>query len=782
MENKMNIKDVYWKCKRILRRHKETISRAISYTLIAVLVVAVAYAAFSVYKSDLRRAEIANQEKDKTTIKATTKYNYGEPGFNKVSENDSLILEADFTTGEICVTEKASGMKWYSNPQDRSEDKNAKNMAKLNSQLHIKFINLDKGIEVDMDNYAGSIRKGRMEHELVENGVKFTFGFPVANVYIPVQYTLTDDGFQAEILTGEIKGVGSNPFMVVSISLLPYFGSGGMQDDGYLFVPDGSGALIDFNNNKPTSQEYNGQIYGENPAITKTAQSTVQQQVKLPVFGAKVNDHAFFGVVVSGEQCSSVLAAPSLLDSSYNHVYTRAILREHSLKYNKGNHWGREDSHSLDYSNELTEGEGYAVRYFFLNGEDANYNGMSKFYKNYLKQGNLIKDSQLADKKYVVLDLIGAVSIEKYVVGIKMPVVTALTTYNEVREIVKELKAKGVENLIINYIGALDSGLNNKIYNAVSPESVLGSKKEFKAMIEYLKSENVLLFLESNPVDIYNDGNGYTGNGDSAKTFFDKYAFQYQYELDINKNIEATRWRLMRPRLASEVAVSFAESAKKWNVEQVSLAKIGEYLYSDHSEDNKTTKKEVLTLWKDTLASINEKSQYLMLHGGNAYCAAYADVLTNVSDCFSDFDVQDQSIPFYHMVFQDDILLTADGLNTTVDYEYAFLKALETGSSLKFNLIYGDVSSLVGTEYNTMVSYSYEYWKDVVIEKYAELQKVAAQFAGKEIVKHEQLTADVALTVYESGELIINYGDEAYTYRDQQVAPGSYLVIAGGAQ
>ena len=782
MENKMNIKDVYWKCKRILRRHKETISRAISYTLIAVLVVAVAYAAFSVYKSDLRRAEIANQEKDKTTIKATTKYNYGEPGFNKVSENDSLILEADFTTGEICVTEKASGMKWYSNPQDRSEDKNAKNMAKLNSQLHIKFINLDKGIEVDMDNYAGSIRKGRMEHELVENGVKFTFGFPVANVYIPVQYTLTDDGFQAEILTGEIKGVGSNPFMVVSISLLPYFGSGGMQDDGYLFVPDGSGALIDFNNNKPTSQEYNGQIYGENPAITKTAQSTVQQQVKLPVFGAKVNDHAFFGVVVSGEQCSSVLAAPSLLDSSYNHVYTRAILREHSLKYNKGNHWGREDSHSLDYSNELTEGEGYAVRYFFLNGEDANYNGMSKFYKNYLKQGNLIKDSQLADKKYVVLDLIGAVSIEKYVVGIKMPVVTALTTYNEVCEIVKELKAKGVENLIINYIGALDSGLNNKIYNAVSPESVLGSKKEFKAMIEYLKSENVLLFLESNPVDIYNDGNGYTGNGDSAKTFFDKYAFQYQYELDINKNIEATRWRLMRPRLASEVAVSFAESAKKWNVEQVSLAKIGEYLYSDHSEDNKTTKKEVLTLWKDTLASINEKSQYLMLHGGNAYCAAYADVLTNVSDCFSDFDVQDQSIPFYHMVFQDDILLTADGLNTTVDYEYAFLKALETGSSLKFNLIYGDVSSLVGTEYNTMVSYSYEYWKDVVIEKYAELQKVAAQFAGKEIVKHEQLTADVALTVYESGELIINYGDEAYTYRDQQVAPGSYLVIAGGAQ
>lgn len=779
----MNIKDVFWKCKRILRKHKETISRTISYLLIALLVVAVAYAAFSIYKSDVRREEIANQDKDQTTIKATTKYDYGTPGFNKVSENANMLLEADFTTGEICVTEKASGMKWYSNPQDRSEDENAKNMSKLNSQLHIKLVNIDKGVEVEFDNYAGSIKKGGMTHELVENGVKFTFGFPVANVYIPVQYTLTEDGFQAEIVTSEIKGVGSNPFMVTSISLLPYFGAGDLEDEGYLFVPDGSGALIEFNNNKTTSQEYYGQVYGENPTLTKTSQTTVQQKATLPVFGAKVNDHAFFGVVVSGEQGCGITAASSLIDSSYNHVYTRAILREYSLNFKEGNFWARGDSHAFAYSEDLTEGENYTVRYFFLEGEDANYTGMSKLYKDYLKKGNLINDSELADKKYVVLDLIGAVSIEKYVMGIKMPVVTALTTYNEVCEIVKELKSQGVENLIINYIGALKSGLNNKMYTAVSPESVLGSKKEFKEMISYLKSEGVLLFLETNPVDFYNDGNGLTGNGDSAKTFFDEYAFQYLYELDVNKSITSSRWRLLRPRLASEVATDFAESAKQWEVEQVSLARIGEYLYSDYVEDNNNiSKKEVLNLWHETLANISETSQYLMLHNGNAYCTPYADVITDVSDCFSDYDLQDRSIPFYHMVFQDDILLTADGLNTTVDYEYAFLKALENGTSLKFNLIYGDVSNLVGTEYNTMVSYSYEYWKDTILEKYTELQKVAAQFAGKEIIGHEQLDKEVTLTVYESSELIINYGDEAYTYRGQEVAPGSYLVLAGGAK
>jgi hypothetical protein len=134
------------------------------------------------------------------------------------------------------------------------------------------------------------------------------------------------------------------------------------------------------------------------------------------------------------------------------------------------------------------------------------------------------------------------------------------------------------------------------------------------------------------------------------------------------------------------------------------------------------------------------------------------------------------------MTFQNDILLTSEGLNTTVDYEYAFLKALETGSSMKFNLIYGDVSSLVGTEYNTMVSYSYEYWKNSLVEMYADMQKAVAQFAGKEIVRHEQLEEDVALTAYENGALVVNYGTEAYTYNGQEVAPRSYLVLAGGAQ
>lgn len=779
----MNIKELYWKWKRAIRKRRETISRAISICLIVALVAVVGYTAYNIYQSDLRRAELENQDKEKVSITTVKNPNYGPAGFQKVAENEKLILSADFTTGEIEVTEKASGMKWYSNPQDRSEDNMAPVKSKLNAQMHVKFMNVEKGINVEFDNYAGSIKKGRMEHELIENGVKFVFGFPTANVYIPVQYTLCEDGFQAEVVTSEIKGIGDNPFLVESIALLPYFGAGGLNDEGYLFVPDGSGALIEYNNNKQNYMDYSAPVYGRNPTLEKVTEETVRERISMPVFGAKTNDHAFFGIIVSGEGCSTISATTSKKDSSYNHVYPTAVLREYSLLYaaHDGDAW--KDSHTIDYSRDLMDGSNYAVRYFFLEGEQANYSGMSALYRNYLEEQNLLKKSELVDKKYMVLDLVGAVSIKKYVMGIKMPVVTAMTTYNEVREIVQQLKEQGVENIIVNYIGAMDSGLNNVMYDKVATESVLGTKKEFRDMVNYLEEEGVLLFLETNPVDLYENGKGFSENNHSVRTFFNKYAFQYKYNLDIGTSIESTRWHLLRPQLVSDLTVDFAKSLADSNINRISVARLGELLYSDYANDqNYLSRTQVLKIWDETLKLANENLEYIMVHGGNAYCAPYADIITDVANSHSSFDMEDQSIPFYQMTFQESALLTANGINTTVDYEYAFLKAIETGCSLKFNLIYGDVSQLVGTDYNTMVSYSYDYWKDVAVEEYLAMQETVGQFAGEKIIGHELLEKDVSLTKYESAEVIVNYRNEAYTYCGMEIGARDYLVVPGGAK
>ena len=345
------------------------------------------------------------------------------------------------------------------------------------------------------------------------------------------------------------------------------------------------------------------------------------------------------------------------------------------------------------------------------------------------------------------------------------------------------MKAEGVDNLIINYIGALEGGLNNEVYSSVKSESILGSKDEFRDMIAYLEQEGVEFYLEANPVDIYNTGNGYDNNSDTAKTFFDKYAFQYQYVLDSNQPDRTNRWHILHPAKVPGLVTKFADSAANNKIGNISFDRIGKVLYTDYADDvESTTRTHALEYWKEALAAADEKSDTLMLHSGNAYTLAYADVITDIANGSSDFDMIDQTVPFYQIAFQGNTVLAPTAFNMSVDYERELLKVLENGSNLKYNLIYGDVDQLVGTEYNNMVSYSYKRWKSKIVEHYKTLQDATAQFAGKNIIGHKTLATDVTVTEYENGKLVVNCSDGAYNYEGVEIPAKQYKVILGGAK
>jgi len=778
----MKINDFYWKWKRALRRNRDVINRCISISLTVLLIAFFAYIGITIYKADAERKELANRPPNEDKIVIESGWDYGDPGFNKVAENDRLILEADFTTAEIRVTDKVSGKLWYSNPPDRKTDSYVPIKAKINSQFHIQVLEPEKYGAMEMNNYADSIRKGGLSYDLVEDGIKFTFKFPKANLIIPLQYTLGEDSLQVEIVTKEIVSVGDSAFLLHTVDLLPYFGAGGLNDDGYIFIPDGSGAIIEYNNLKEKYQKYNGLVYGTNPTVVKTKETAISERVSLPVFGSKCNDSAFLAVILSGDASSQITASTSRQSSSYNTVFATAAFMEYNRNFRMGHHHAQD---AIVYeSSDNMQGKNYAVRYYFMNGEDANYTGMAERYRQHLAEADQLKSTKMAEEKYLVLDLVGAVSIEKYVFGIKKPVITPLTTYNDVCTIVKELKDSGVDNIIVNYIGALESGLNNVMFTGVEPETKLGTKKEFQHMIDYLASEGVQLFIETNPVDLYKNGNGYRTTVVGAKTFFDAYAFQYKYALDHLGIIPESRWHMLMPQLVPEFVENYLGTMSKWNIENISLDRLGSLLYSHYPNDGSehVSRGKALGLWQEAMKKASDHAEYVMIHGGNAYAAGYADVITDVSDCDSYYDMVDYHIPFYQMVFQEDKILASYGVNTTVDYDLAALKLLETGMNLKFNLIYGDVSQLVGTEYNTIVSYSYEFWKDIIVEKYKMMQEVMDEFKGQKITWHESLAQDVSLTVYETGKVVVNYSDEPYAYRGIKVQPRSYLVLPGGAK
>ena len=82
-------------------------------------------------------------------------------------------------------------------------------------------------------------------------------------------------------------------YAVDYISVLPYFGSGKAQEGGFLFYPDGSGAIIDFDDYQNTASSVNGKVYGQDYAFYSIT-GKHQQSIALPVYGAVHNVRSYY--------------------------------------------------------------------------------------------------------------------------------------------------------------------------------------------------------------------------------------------------------------------------------------------------------------------------------------------------------------------------------------------------------------------------------------------------------------------------------------------------------
>ena len=130
--------------------------------------------------------------------------------FKKIAENDRMTLTMDEESTFICVIDKTTGQKWYSNPPvANGSDPYAAGIAitDMRSVVGLTYTNQEKQVKVT-NNAVGSVNKDAYEVKMIDGGVHILYDFTEAKIKIPVQYTLTEDGLKAEIPYKEIRENG----------------------------------------------------------------------------------------------------------------------------------------------------------------------------------------------------------------------------------------------------------------------------------------------------------------------------------------------------------------------------------------------------------------------------------------------------------------------------------------------------------------------------------------------------------------------------------------------
>ena len=611
--------------------------------------------------------------------------------------------------------------------------------------------------------------------EKLANGLKITYTFPVVGITVPVKYTLDNGVFNATVLIDGIKDDGDH--VLINVNVLPAFGCGNWEDEGYVLVPDGSGAIMNFNNGAYLDlgyRQYESLVYGQEMSIIEKQKVTTTEAIRLPVFGIVNGNNALYGIITKGDGAASITAMSGNARFGYNGASTifhyRVMQKQRNL-YNKRDV-------NLVAEPKLAKDDVYQVRYDTLSGDSANYIGIATAYREYLKANKGLKQ-QKAEPKFH-LDAVGAFEQPASFLGIIPYTQTvSLPSYSQCQTILGTLKDNGINNLSLRYLGWNHTGLENKaLPDEADALGALGGSDDLEALQAYTAQNGIMFFPSVDLLTFRESGNGVSARNAGIRTVFGKISYQPKYMLSTyvtvldSENITA----ILTPEKIQWAADRYMASLVEENFDAVSLSNLGEYCYSNFYEENEQYRYSFPGKVEAALKPHAEKTK-LSFDGGNAYVLPYASLITNVPIHSSGYDVFDQDVPFYQAVLHGWIPYTTESIPQAGNPEVTYLAGVETGSELLYLGIYEKASVLFDTEFDHLYGSTYTLWMERAIAHYKAYMPVLEKIHDQVMTEHGKVDTDVYLTGYANGvQVVVNYGDKDYIMADGQTVPaGSFI-------
>ena len=645
-----------------------------------------------------------------------------------------------------------------------------------NGNLYILKDSIDAKGKEKLEGYFAKVGYTREEYEIDEQEVteKTSKNGPYFNV--DVRYKLENGDLIVEIPYSSVTYESDYPLVYVSV--LPMFGAGGTDQEGFILVPEGSGGIIRYNNGKLSQNVYAANFYGWDYGNERT-EAVSETENAFCVFGMSHEDGSFICINEGAGSYGSIYADISGRLNSYNFCYSKYNL----LHYGRFKLSGRTNELVPMYEKVLPD-DTVIQRYRFL--PDNTYVGMAEAYGDYLRSRNVLKNESADADMPIHVELIGA--INKMVPKMGMPVdsVVATTTFDQGREIMGELLDAGVKHLNIRMTGWMNGGVRQKVLTSVHTLGELGGDSGMKKLISAAKEKDVNLYFDGISCFAYNSDltNGFLASAHAAKFTTRDLVKLYPYDIITFQQMTWSEpYYLVKPRVASGYAENLINSLVTRGADGVAFRDVGNLLSADYNYKDTVTREEVKAMNVDTLRTAQEKGLRISIKEGNDYALPYADLITDINLTGNGYAIIDESVPFYEIAIHGLKNYTGEAINLAGDYMNHLLECAEYGAGLNFSLMKEDTSILQDTAYSCYAGASWDRWKESLVPMITRYQNEMKGLNSIRITDHEILTRDIHVTTYEDGtKVYVNYSDKDYRTSGNTVPARDYLVKRGKAQ
>lgn len=616
---------------------------------------------------------------------------------------------------------------------------------------------------------------------------------------LALEYTIDELGLSVRCNAGNIR-FDSSKYKLSNVTLLPFAGAGDVKNDGYIYFPDGSGSLIDFNKIEGDAFKISNSLYGQDYAF-HTISGANKESMYLPTFGVveivkdqyyteeevtkidpetneevttieKVSNDlkiGYLAVIEEGDSLANIWVENGGATHMFASAYTSFNPRPKDSYALTGGISVTNSMWTVESKRKYT-GD-YRLRYFILT-EDISYSGMVNVYRKYLENKGIITKLKKTDENEDIplyIETLGAVETTKEVFGVPIDTTVALTTFADTKAMLEKLRNEhDIKNVKVKLTGWANEGLLSLVPNGVDIEDVLGGKEEFKKLLDYAAANNITIYPDFDFAYACKDKSfdGFKSSDDLSQTIDERSAFQKVYD-PTAQGYGYSGLGVISPNAMARFYENTLQEYSPYNVGAISVSTLGQSLSSDFNTDDTLHREDSKKLVTKLLNKMKQDNGKVMVSGGNVYVLPYVTDVLDVPLDDSRYKYSSGNIPFMGMVLHSYIEFTGTAINLAGDYQYTLLKTIENGASPYFIVAKDNTAELKGWSHYYSVRYAI--WFNDIVTTYKELNSTLKDVKYVSIVAHQFLDKNnkVVKVTYENGtSFYINYLLKDYTVTD----------------
>ncbi|MFW5894558.1 MAG: DUF5696 domain-containing protein [Bacillota bacterium] len=705
-----------------------------------------------------------------------------------VEKNDSMALYLNADTMNFKVKNLATDYV-YSTAMEESDAGNYTGL--LSGGIGIEYIDKERNMRVN-ENVGITETEFTVDETPIENGVRLDIfvggycstsncerlyedyvegvytkeqmaqlGLSALDLSFALEVTLTDEGIKAHIPHDSIEEEETEKTALSSIILFPSMGATRMDETpGYMVIPDGAGTLIRYEDNEGQyGSPFEERFYGSNRGLPSSRTSVTSHPLSMPIFGAVhgINQNGFVGIIESGDVNARLMAYPNGASNlDYNLIFTKFDLRQTYRQSFTSDGSGGAQRTADALASDIT------VRYDLLEDEAADYVGVAKAYRTYLKTTGSLKQAAFEEDaipmhmQYLMSDSLNRFWGES---------VVGMSSVEAVESMYLDLMDRGIRHQTVSLMGWNDGGYSGNLPSKPSFENKLGSQGDYDALIERIN--------ENNDVYLLNDFIGATEATQNINYRNDiaQGVDRFQLEWECEECVYTNRYSLY-PESSKRLALDYRRDFTDQNT-NILFESIGSDAFS-YYDNALYMREDALAHYREIMEAYEGNSAYIY---PNAYAYPYTETFFHAPIFNSQLKYYDDLVPLLQIVLRGSMDLYGDFMNFNSLGQEQMLMMIDFGMNPAYIVSEKRSSELRGTDIERYFSTHYDKWNESIVDHYDYMNQALKHVIGETIESRTVLEQGVVETTYSNGvSIVINYTSQSFDHEDGTVPSLDYMV------